>query len=184
MSDTKTKEPEVVADENVVTTEDVAPKKQPKSFADLNKSELLKAAEYFGADTEGNAIALRASLEDWGVTWNQYVKAFKLEGHEDIPEQPEIHPLEVDEADLIDDDEQEVEELTVKTAEPTPKLKASDNYLIKFVGENPYFEFEKYKYTQDKPFAIMPADAAQRALEQEPKKFRQAFPKELQEYYG
>lgn len=174
---------EQTVDENVVTTEDVAPKKQPKSFRDLKKQQLVEAADYFGADSEGNAEAIRTDLEDMGVTWKMYVKAFKLEGHEDIPEQPEVAPLEVELPD--EDDEQEVEEEVsdVVTYDPTPKLATADNYLIKFIGENPYFEFEQYKYTQDKPFAIMPADAAQRALEQEPKKFRQAFPKELQEFY-
>lgn len=171
--------------ENVVKTEDVAPKKQPKAFKDLKRPELIAAAQSFGTDDEGTNEAIRADLEEAGVTWEMYVKAFKLEGHEDIPDPEELAFAQVDEENLIDGDDEGVNEVSeVITAAPTPTLAPADKYLIKFIGENPYFEFGKYKFTADKPYGIMPAADAQKALVQEPTKFRQAFPAELQEFYG
>src|SRR6478735_2696638 len=170
--------------ENVVTTEVVAPKKQPKSFNDLKHDELVAAAQVFGTDDQGTNAAMIADLTEAGVTWKMYVKQFKLDGHEAIPDAEELAFAQVDEENLIDADEEGVNEVSeVITAAPTPTLEAAEKYLIKFVGQNPYFEFGKYKFTQEKPYGIMPSADAQRALVQEPTKFRQAFPAELQEFY-
>jgi hypothetical protein len=170
-------------DTNVVTSTAVAPKKVPKSFNDLKKDELVAAAQAFGTLDEGNAAEIKADLADAGVTWTMYAKAFKLEGFEDVVEEVEEfempEPTDVEDwPDALDEPEQ------IRTAAPVPKLNQEEKYLIKFQGENPYFEFGKYKFTQDNPYGIMPAADAQRALTQEPEKFRQAFPDELQEYYS
>lgn len=172
-------------DTNVVTTTAVAPKKVPKSFNDLKKDDLVAAARAFGTLEEGNAAELKADLAEAGVTFKMYAEAFKLEGYEAIPDEPE--EFEMPEPTDVEDwpDAEEGENVSeVKTAAPVPKLDAAEKYLIRFVGENPYFEFGKYKFTQENPYGIMPAEDAQKALTKEPEKFRQAWPAELQEYYS
>jgi hypothetical protein len=172
-------------DTGVVTSTEVAPKKVPKSFNDLKKEDLVKAALAFGADESGNAAEIKADLASLGVTWKMYAQAFKLDGYEALPEEPE--EFEMPEPTDVEDwpDAEEGENVSaVVTAAAVPKLDAAEKYLIKFVGENPYFEFGRYKFTQDNPYGIMPATDAQSALVKEPEKFRQAFPAELQEFYG
>lgn len=167
--------------ENVVTSTDVAPK-SPTSFRDLKKAQLVEAATYFGTDDEGGVETLRAGLVENGVTWDMYVKAFKLEGHEDLPEPVERTFRQVE---IEDDPEEEVVKVTeeVVTVEEKPVLAPQDKYLIKMTRKNPYFEFRHYRFTQEKPYAIMKADDAQAILESE-KGFRQAFPAELREFYS
>jgi hypothetical protein len=169
---------------NVVTSTDVAPSKNPESFNDLNLEQLREAARAFGSDDEGNEEVVRANLEQDGVTWKMYVKQFKLDGHESIPDPELVKPQQVELTD-DDEDEKEVEEVTNEVvAAPELDLAPQQKYLIKFIGENPYFEFGRYKFTQEKPYTAMNAEDAQRALVSEPKKFRQAFPAELEEFYS
>ena len=169
--------------ENVVTTGDVAPVKVPKSFNDLKKADLVAAANYFGTETEGNVEALRADLLDSGVTFAEYLKAFYPE--EEVKLTPDVGmPDPVDIEDWPDAEEGGDEVTEIITAAATPTLAPTEKYLIKFVGQNPYFEFGPYKFTQEKPYGIMPAADAQRALVSEPTKFRQAFPAELEEFYS
>lgn len=169
--------------EDAITSVDAAPKKQPTAFRDLSKDQLVAAANAFGTLDEGNKQELLADLEESGVTWKMYVKQFQLEGHEDIPDVEEVAPLQVDEVDLVDAPEG-VEDLSEPVTAAPVELAPADKYLIKFIGENPYFEFGKYKFTQDSPYGVMPASDAQKALVNEPTKFRQAFPAELQDFYN
>lgn len=160
--------------DNVVTSADVAQKKVPTSFRDLRKAELVDAARSFGTLEEGNAEEIRADLADAGVTWEMYKKAFGLESDTTVEAVVEEPVLE----------DEGVEEVTdVVTADPNPVLARQDKYLIKMTRKNPYFEFGRYKFTQDKPYAIMNANDAQRILESEDG-FRQAYPAELQEFYS
>lgn len=152
---------------DVISSADVA-KKTPKSFRDLNKDELVKAAQYFGTEDEGNKEALVADLAENGVSWEQYAEAFLVE-----------KPAPVDE--VVEAPVKE-EPVKVEAARPTA-LTPQSSYLIKMDRKNPYFEFGNYKFTQDNPYVIMPADAAQAILTQE-QGFRQATPAELQEFYG
>ena len=156
---------------NAVTTADTNPKKVPESFRDLSKAELVAAARAFGSDDSGSSSVIRAALEEDGVTWEQYVKAFMVE-------QPEPEP--VTEESLA---QFEAEEDEVVTASPDVMLPRAGKYLIKMERENPYFEFGKYKFTTENPFAIMPAADAQRLLTTETG-FRQAFPDELREAFS
>jgi hypothetical protein len=166
--------------DSVVTSSDVA-KKTPTSFRDLNKAELVAAAQAFGTNDEGTAKDILTDLADAGVTWEMYVKQFNLE----VSTKPEqeivvVPPLdEFDDYDAAEEVEQ-VEEIVVAT----PETFQASKYLVKFIGENPYFEFGKYRFTQDKPYGIMTANDAQSALVSEPTKFRQAFPNELEEFYS
>lgn len=170
--------------ENVVTSGDIVPKKVPTSFKDLKKPELLKAAEYFGTDTEGNVDALLADLAESGVTFESYLAAFYPD-EKPTPEPEKFEmPAPVDIEDWPDAEEGGEEVTEIVTAAPAPELNVAEKYLIKFVGDNPYFEFGKYKFTTDKPYGIMPAKDAQKALVSEPTKFRQAYPAELEEFYS
>jgi hypothetical protein len=156
----------------------------PKSFRDLKKAELVAAAVAFATSEEGNAEAIRADLEENGVTWEMYAKAFKLEGYEEEePVEKFELPAPVDIEQWPDEGGEEVVEQVIITAEQQPQLAPQEKYLIKMTRKNPYFEFEDKKFTQEKPYAIMPAQQAQRILESE-EGFRQAYPAELQEFYN
>lgn len=175
------------ATQSVVTTTDLA-KKKPTSFRDLNKAELVEAARAFGTKDEGNVKELREDLADAGVTWEMYCRQFGIEHWEN-----EAPPV-VETFNRVDEDDPNVEfidgegvneEVTQEIITAAPQTFANEQkYLIKFIGQNPYFEFGRYRFTQDKPYGIMSARDAQSALVNEPSKFRQAFPAELEEFYG
>lgn len=174
-----------MSEDAVITSTEVAPKKQPKSFDDLNKDQLVAAALAFGADEKGTKAEIKTELEELGVTWKMYAEAFKLEGFDSLPN--EVEKFEMPEPTDVEgwpDAPEGGEEVEDVVTQEEPVLVPSQKYLIKFVGENPYFEFGTYKFTQEKPFGVMPAEDAQAALTKEPTKFRQAFPAELQEYYS
>lgn len=170
--------------ENVIKTTDVEPSKlvapKPESFNDLSREELERAANWFGSETEGTDEEIIADLDDFGVTWNMYAREFKVEGYEHLPPQDAVPPRQVDESDLLDGEVEVTEPITQAPVTLAP----AEKYLIKFIGENPYFERGKYRFTTDRPYAVMPATDAQRALVEEPTKFRQAFPAELAEFYS
>ena len=149
--------------DNVVSTTDVAPKKEPKSFKDLNKAELVAAAVAFGTETEGNVKVLREDLEENGVTWEQYMAMF----HPEKKAEKEPEKFELPEpADVNDWPDEEVDTVSeIITQEAVPMLTPQQKYLIKMTRQNPYFEFEDKKFTQENPYAIMNADQAQRILE-------------------
>lgn len=165
------------------------PANMPSSFKALHKEDLVKAAQAFGTLAEGSEELIRADLEDAGITWAAYCVEFGLPVPEDYEDQTIDFPEPV-----TDWEESEDEELPeIATVEEVPTLQANQKYLVKFVGDNPYFEYKKYKFTKDSPYAIMPAKDAQDILSladeqtgrpEFPPKFRQAFPVELQEYYS
>jgi len=161
------------------------PANVPSSFKALKKQELVAAAEYFGTSTEGNVTALRADLEDAGVTWAQYAEAFRLPGWEDLKAREENTASLPDPVNDWDEEEETpLSKTPAVAAAEQPTFTDEQKYLVKFVGKNPYFEHKRFKFTQDRPYAIMTAAQAQDALETEPNNFRQAFPKELQEFYS
>jgi hypothetical protein len=174
---------EVVDTDSVVKTTDVNPPKVPSSFRDLKRADLLNAARYFGTETEGGVEVLRTDLHDSGVTWEDYVKAFKLPGHEDIPDAPYVGPSQVDVEDWEDAPELEKAVSEVIITAPPVDLAPAERYLVKFIGENPYFETGRFKFTIENPYAVMTAEEAQDVLVAEPTKFRQAFPDELKEFF-
>lgn len=169
--------------DNVVSTTDVAPLKEPKSFNDLNKEQLVAAALAFGADESGTKDSIKADLTEMGVTWQMYLDAFYPDKDKEPVAEESVLPEPTDIEDWPDADEGVNEVSEIVTKEETPQLAPQDKYLIKMTRANPYFEFEDKKFTQDKPYAIMSAAQAQRILETEDG-FRQAYPAELQEFYG
>src|SRR5690348_11489771 len=110
--------------ENVITSNDVAPVKVPKSFNDLKKDQLIAAADYFGTDNTGNAKAIVADLVESGVTFEQYLTAFfPDEKKEDKPETFELpEPTDVEDWPDADEGGAEVSETPeLVTAAPTPE---------------------------------------------------------------
>ena len=157
----------------------------PQKWSDLKKPQVLAAAEAFGTQTTGTVKEMLADLQDANVSWLDYQVMFGL------VEEP---PVEDRGFTRVDEDEVEIEWIdgevednmteTLITAPRIAPMAPAEKYLIRFIGENPYFERGRYKFTAEKPYAIMNAQDAQDALVDEPKKFRQAFPDELKEFYG
>lgn len=177
----KTAEPAATTATTVADTQ-VEPANRPDSFKALKLRDLQFAADAFGADWEDlNEDAIRANLEEEGVTWKMYARQFKLPGWENLPDDDEAEPTFVEDWDEAEEVEETVS--TVITRSPMQDLEEG-KYLIKFVGENWYFERGKYKFSPERPYALMSAKEAQSALVDEPTKFRQAMPQELEEYYN
>lgn len=157
--------------------------KVPTSFKDLKAKELKAAALAFGVDETQGADGIRAELLENGVTWEMYEEAFKVK-----PETVEVEESTVITSKDVNPPREGVDEVTITTpeiitAEEAAPLAASSKYLIKMDRKNPSFEFRRYKFTQENPYAVMDADDAQAILSKEDG-FRQAFPNELQEYYS
>jgi hypothetical protein len=172
-----------ISTSSLVNENEHTPANSPSSFKALKKPELVAAAAYFGTETDGNVKDILADLEDSGVTWADYAEAFKIPGWENLKGDPEANlPEPVEDWDEKEEEEEKVTDLTVVPV--VPVLDQEKKYLVKFVGKNPYFEHKRFKFTQDRPYAVMTADQAQDVLESEPTNFRQAFPKELQEFYS
>lgn len=129
----------------------------PSGFNDLEEDPLREAARWFGAEDTGDRQDVIKSLEEWGVDWNMYVREFKLPGYEALPAPEESIFTEVDVEDAEEVDTPVVEKII--TADP--QLAPAQKYLIRFIGKNPYFERGKYKFSQERPFAVMPAEDAQ-----------------------
>ena len=173
--------------ENTVTALTVAstehePANRPESFEALKLRELQAAAEAFGVDWEGESEeVIRANLAADYITWPMYVKQFKLPGWDQLPSgDAEDFPEPLD-----DWDEKEEEEVTQEVITASPlALQPDGKFLIKFIGQNWYFERGRYTFTKDKPYALMSARDAQSALVDEPSKFRQAMPQELEDFYS
>jgi hypothetical protein len=174
--------------EPLETEEVELPAKEPKvpqKWSDLNKPQVIAAAQAFGTLDSGTVKEMLADLQDANVSWSDYQVAFGLA---EPPKEEDRNPTRVDESEVeIDWIDGEVEEDMTEQILTVPRVASmapSEKYLIKFIGDNPYFERGRYKFTSEKPYAIMPAVDAQDALVDEPKKFRQAFPDELSEFYS
>lgn len=159
------------------------------SFKELKIAELRAVAKAFAVDEDdvvdkSNAATLQAALAESGVTWEMYQEMFF----------PDVEPEPVENISnpapgvLVSDTvlpkplAVEPEEVVIITKEEYPKLTANEQYLVKMVRENPYFEIEGLKFTQEHPYNLMDANKAERVLREEG--FRQALPSEVQEYYG
>lgn len=157
------------------------PANRPSSFKALKPNELRYAAELFGVDNDSPVDeVILANLESDGITWKMYAERMNLPGWQELPEDDSIdfpEPLE----DWDEAEEVEVTE-TIITRAPVQTLNEG-KYLIKFIGENWYFEHGKYSFSKDSPYALMNARDAQNALVGEPSKFRQAYPDELESFY-
>ena len=135
------------------------------SFKDLDKSELLAAAEHFGVDVDRRSSDknITAAILSDGVTWEMYKEAF-----------PDV----VEEAKAEEENEPTVPSAT----KPTPR-KGEKRQLVKMERGNPSFVvMGKYKFTQQHPFVLMPLDDALFIIANE-EGFRLANMAETEEFY-
>lgn len=159
------------------------------SFKELKTAELRAAAKAFAVDEDevidkSNAAILQAALVEAGVTWEMYQEMF-FPNVEPTPEPVVTNPAP---GVLVSDSLEsrplvvEPEEVVIITKEEHPKLPTTQQYLVKMVRENPYFEISGFKFTKDHPYNLMSAEQAEVVLREEG--FRQALPSEVQEFYG
>lgn len=157
------------------------------SFDSLRKLELVAAAKKLGVeiDPKDNKPALVDAIEKAGKTWEMYLR---------LPAEDE-DVVEDDNGDFVwpeqdeDDDDTEAEG---NDAEPVKEsvvvkqelpLASKPKWLIKMVRANPLYETHGHRFTQKNPFALVTAEEAEYLLTREDG-FRQATPKELEQYYG
>lgn len=152
---------------------------KPTSFKDLKPTELYRSAiEDFALpvdeEDKNKKTVLLAAFVEGGVTWEDYVA-----------QHPEVAPVE-DESPTNVVTTQSVapaveEPVRIITAE-TPQYNSGDKLLVKMERKNPLYEIMGYRFTQDNPYALVSPQAAEAILREDG--FRQAFPSELQEFYG
>lgn len=153
----------------------------PSSFKDLERKELYRSAiEDFAVEVKerDSAEIIRAALFESGVEWKDYVA-----------QHPEVAPVVVETKRHPNQDNvvtsvdlKAPTQIQVLTAAPAvPQQEAM--YLVKMSRANHYFEFGRYKFTNDHPFVVMDADSTNRILSQETG-FAIATPLEASEYYA
>lgn len=153
---------------------------KPAGFKDLGVEELRRSAvEDFAVDVspDDNGDVVLAALSEAGVKWSDYVD-----------QHPEVAPKK-ERGNVIKAAPVSKKALTVEEEEgdiivaTRPVSKPSDKFLIKMTRENPLFETRGHRFTQEHPYALVSPEDAQYILSQEDG-FRQAFPNELEEFYG
>lgn len=151
----------------------------PKSFRDLSVKELRRSAlEDFAVEVDPKASKDEAiaALVESGVSWADYVAQ-----HPEVvpaPEQAEVVTTENLEADATN----VAEPTKIRVAEEL-QVNPGEQFLIKMVRENPLYETRGYRFTKEHPYNLVSAEDAEYILSREDG-FRQAFPSELQEFYG
>lgn len=165
---------------------------KPTKFADLTAKELYRSAtEDFAVPVEetdkNKKKVLLAALVEAGVEWGDYV-----EQHPDVApeEKPKYEPTlanTVQGAEPVDPQE--------KWADPRQNVRkesirvnrgldsTGEPYLIKMERDNLVFETRGYRFTRENPYALVDPKDAEYILRVEDG-FRQAFPSELEEFYG
>jgi len=159
---------------------------KPAQFSDLGIKELRRSAVAdFAVDIKptDNKETVLAALTESGVTWTDYVKQ-----HPEVAPEPEPAPNPgVVTAASINAPEAVVQEPAQPAGrvrvQENPVTNANDTFLVKMTRENPLYETRGYRFTQAHPYALVSAKDAQYILSKE-EGFRQAFPDELDEYYG
>lgn len=148
-----------------------------KSFKDLDRDELYRSCiEDFAVDVEkdANKETLIAALVETGIDWNDYVTQHPEAG--DGEEETTVVTSE-----KVTGRKKKKSTGPINVAEPV--VKNEGQYLVKMVRENLLYETRGYRFTQEHPYALVEPDDAQYILSNEDG-FRQAFPSELEEFYG
>lgn len=149
------------------------------SLQTLNKEKLLEAAEFYGVEIEDGMTnpEIVAELISNGVTNAIYKNDFLKEeekADENLVTSSDVAPKK---------EELDMENLDDVVAPVQERFESQQKYLIKMERQNPLFEFGKYRFTQERPFHVMPADVAEKLLRTETG-FRQAFPSEAEEFFS
>lgn len=160
-----------------------------KSFKDLDVTELRRsAAEDFAVDIEPEASKkdIIAEFTAQGIKWADYVAqhpdvAEPADAEDELKEKLASGGV-VTSADVTGRAVETDEPVKVRVAEPVIKATA-DKYLLKMVRDNLLYETRGYRFTHEHPYALVDAEDAQYILSNEDG-FRQAFPNELEEFYG
>lgn len=168
--------------------------KLPKDFKDLTKDELIRSAlEDFAIDLSedesANKASVLAAFAESNIVWNDYVAQ-----HPEVVAEPEpvaITSNAPSHGTIGEDTVEgfvtpvvpEVEEPVEVVTASKPGFAPTEQYLLKMTRDNPVYQTCGYEFTDEHPYCLVSAKAAQWILENE-KGFRQAFPQELAEFYG
>lgn len=164
----------------------------PNSFKELKIADLRAVADGFGVDATGGKEEILASLSEDGVTWEDYLaQAAPVQEENNVVKSADVTSGGPSAEELL---LAKVAELEAKLAEAekpvvvdapvaqAPKLDPNTPWLVKMVRENPLFEIEGHRFTQEHPYALMDAAKADKVLREEG--FRQALPSEVEEFYS
>lgn len=161
---------------------------KPTDFKDLNAEELYRSAvEDFALvveeDDKTKKKVLLAAFVEGGVNWADYVLQ-----HPEIAPEP-VTPVITSDAPTHNAVVMEpvvvepLQEAVVVRVKEDFNVATNEKYLLKMTRENPLFEVRGHRFTSEHPYALVAPDDAQYILENEDG-FRQAFPNELEEFYG
>jgi hypothetical protein len=165
--------------------------KEMKSFKDLDVAELRRSAiEDFAVDIEPDASKkdVIAAFVETGIEWKDYVAQHpEVAPAEEVNREPEATRAGAvvtsgDVTGRVEEYAEPEEAPVVRVAEPAIK-QTDDPYLIKMVRDNTLYETRGYRFTQEHPYALVSSADAEFILSKEDG-FRQAFPSELEEFYG
>ena len=176
---------------------------KPKDFKDLTPAELYRSAvEDFALpveeDEKGKKKVLLSAFVEGGVSWADYLAQHPEARDEDAELKADLAAGSVITSNApahnrVGEDTVEgfitPHDAVVTAPEPVVQVAApqafsnTDKYLIKMVRENPLYETRGYRFTTEHPYALVSAADAQSILSTE-EGFRQAYPSELEEFYG
>ena len=143
------------------------------AFTDLNKNELLKAANFYKVEVDLNATKANIANalldaghtpEDWERDSRANDEGLRAEDEERLPE-----PEPVD------------EEPAEEPAEEEPVKAKSNKVLVRFIGGNASYSVGRLSFSRNKPFKVLTEDQF-RTLPRD--KFREATKAEAREFYG
>lgn len=167
------------------------------SFKNLNKAELLKAAEYFDVEvTEDNTKQeIIAALEESEISWSNYKKFVGSEENAKAADDENRwydDGGELPKADLTSVVNSNAYETTpeAKVNSETPASQAvqfNKMVLLKMERKNGTFEILGRKFTREQPFQVMTEDEAQAIIDAASTMgggFRIATPSEAKSYFG
>lgn len=138
--------------------------KKPTRFEDLSTAELRRSAiEDFAVDVEpdANKKVVIAALAESGVGWSDYVA-----------QHPEAAPVQ----------EETTKETVIRVKEEVV-ANPEEKFLVKMTRENPLYQTRGYTFTKEHPYQLVSSADVEYILSNEDG-FRQAYPSELQEFYG
>lgn len=130
------------------------------------KDELIALAEEYELDTTGTKSDLA-----------ERIVAFET----GAPPKDEESD-EAEESGVSDEPVAEVKSEPVPEDEPEP-VDQGGTKLVRFIGNNPLWQSGRYTFTRDNPFQAVPAEVAER-LVQNHEKFRIATDSEVQDFYS
>lgn len=164
------------------------------SFNDLDKEQLLEAAEHFGVSLEDGADedAIRQALTDDGVDFALYTAEFESEDPEgelpanvitsDTVQGKKTTKKAVAKKAAAVEDEKPGVRRNARAARRTTVIE-DDKTLIKMTRNNPVYEALGYRWTRNAPFVLVNNEHVDWLIEVEGG-FTVAKPSEVEEFYS